>query len=88
MTVAEAQHTHEAVFKMGDTSNIKPFKAKPEQIKVLHERVGLTLPENPLEHIHKRIREAVRENRNVKMAVEICVHCGVCLDNCPTYVRT
>jgi len=57
-------------------------------VKVLHERVGLTLPDNPLEHIHKRIREAVKQNRNVKMAVEVCVHCGVCLDNCPTYVRT
>ncbi len=29
MTVVEAQHGHEApVFKLGDTSNIKPFKSK------------------------------------------------------------
>lgn len=88
MTVAEARHGHEATFKVGDTSNIKPLKAKLEQVKVLHERVGLTLPDKPLEHIHKRVREAVKQNRNVKMAVEVCVHCGACLDNCPTYVRT
>ena len=55
---------------------------------MLHERVGLVLPQNPVEYVHKRIKAVVASNRNLKMAVDVCVHCGVCLDNCPTYVRT
>ena len=54
---------------MGDTSNIKPFKAKEDQVKVLHSRVGLELPKDPLEHIRRRLREEVSRNRNVKMAM-------------------
>jgi len=76
------------VFKIGDSSAFKAYKAKPELVKVLHERVGLTLPDKPLEYIHKRLKEVVKTNRNLKMAIDVCVHCGVCLDNCPTYVRT
>jgi Fe-S oxidoreductase len=83
------QNTGEvAAFKLGDTSAFKPHKAKPEQIKVLHERVGLTLPSDPLTHVKTRLKEVAKSNRNVKMALEVCVHCGVCLDNCPTYVAT
>ncbi|WP_193322617.1 (Fe-S)-binding protein [Pyrobaculum calidifontis] len=89
MAVAhEAAQHGAAAFKMGDTSNIKPFKAKEDQVKVLHSRVGLELPKDPLEHIRRRLREEVSRNRNVKMAMEVCVHCGICLDNCPTYVQT
>lgn len=83
-----AEAGHEAVFKLGDTSSIKPFKARPEAVKALHERAGLKLPENPVEYVKRRLREVANANRNVKMAVEVCVHCGVCLDNCPTYIRT
>ncbi len=78
----------EVVFKLGDTSNFKTFKAKEDAIKTLHARVGLELPKDPLLHVKKRLKEEVEKNRNVKMAVEVCVHCGVCLDNCPTYVST
>ncbi|MEM4755246.1 MAG: (Fe-S)-binding protein [Pyrobaculum sp.] len=87
MAMSHAGH-ETGVFKMGDTSNIKPFRAKEDQIKTLHARVGLELPQNPLEHIRRRLKEVVASNRNVRMAVDVCVHCGVCLDNCPTYVRT
>jgi Fe-S oxidoreductase len=89
MQQVASPHTEEvSAFKLGDTSAFKPHKAKPEQIKVLHERVGLILPDKPLEYIHKRLKEVVKTNRNLKMAIDVCVHCGVCLDNCPTYVRT
>ncbi|CCC81101.1 (Fe-S)-binding protein [Thermoproteus tenax] len=81
--------THEHLeIKLGDTSNIKTFKAKIDQVKILHNRVGLSLPPDPMGHIRTRIKEAIKNNRNVRMAIEVCVHCGVCLDNCPTYVRT
>ncbi|MFN3804685.1 MAG: (Fe-S)-binding protein [Pyrobaculum sp.] len=80
---------HEVVeFKLGDTSHIKAFRAKEDLVKTLHARVGLEMPKDPLQHIKKRLREEVGRNRNLKMAVDVCVHCGVCLDNCPTYVRT
>lgn len=75
-------------FKMGDVSNFKTFKAKEDLVKTLHQRVGLELPPNPVEYVKKRILEETERNRNVRMAVDVCVHCGVCLDNCPTYVRT
>ncbi|MEM0370853.1 MAG: (Fe-S)-binding protein [Pyrobaculum sp.] len=77
-----------AEFKMGDVSNFKTLKAKEDLVKTLHQRVGLELPPNPVEYVKKRILEEVERNRNVRMAVDVCVHCGVCLDNCPTYVRT
>ncbi|MFN7106006.1 MAG: (Fe-S)-binding protein [Pyrobaculum sp.] len=75
-------------FKLGDTSNIKAFKAKEDLVKTLHSRVGLELVKDPLLHVKKKLKEEVGRNRNLKMAVDVCVHCGVCLDNCPTYVRT
>ncbi|WP_128622205.1 hypothetical protein [Pyrobaculum arsenaticum] len=78
---------HAPVFKMGDASNFKPLKAREDQIKTLHSKVDLELSPNPLEHIEKRLREGAASNRNVKMVLEVCVHCSVSLDNCPTYVR-
>ena len=84
-----AAHAHEAGFKLGDTSQIKPHRATPDLVQKLHERVGLKLPEGDVKnYILKRLKEEAERNRNIKMAVEVCVHCGVCLDNCPTYTTT
>ncbi|WP_069806367.1 (Fe-S)-binding protein [Vulcanisaeta thermophila] len=83
----EEPHTE---FKYGDTSGIKPFWAREDLVKRLHDKVGLKLPgkeDRALVFKHRLLEEYGR-NRNVKMAVEVCVHCGACLTACPTYITT
>ncbi len=73
---------------LGDTSHIKPHWASPSLIQKLHERVGLKLPEDQKAHFYKRLLEEAARNRNVAMALDVCVHCGACLDACHTYQTT
>ena len=78
----------ERPFKFGDVSNFSHNMTDAKLESVLHERAGLPDPEDKVEHFKKRLMEEYGCNRNVKMAVDACVHCGACLEACPTYITT
>lgn len=73
------------VFKHGDTSNIAPYWAKKELVQRLHKRVGATIPDDRLKYFAEGVKQEAKKNRNIRLAIEACVHCGACLDVCPSY---
>jgi len=78
-------------FRYGDTSNIKPHKADAKLLERLHSRVNFKPPgpeTDRIAYFKRRLLEEFDSNRNVKLAVETCVHCGACLTVCPTYITT
>ncbi|ADN51462.1 (Fe-S)-binding protein [Vulcanisaeta distributa] len=77
-------------FRFGDTSNIKPHKADAKLLERLNARIGFKPPVgiDKVSYFKKKLLEEYESNRNVKLAVETCVHCGACLTACPTYITT
>ena len=78
----------ERPFKFGDVSNYPHNMTDAKLESVLHERAGLPTPENKLDYFRKRLMEEYGCNRNVRMTVDACVHCGACLEACPTYITS
>jgi Fe-S oxidoreductase len=75
-------------FKYGDTSHIRPYWAREDLVMKLHSKIGMKVPSDKIAHFKSRLSKEVNTNRNVKMAIEVCVHCGACLTACPTYITT
>ncbi|AFA39028.1 Fe-S oxidoreductase [Pyrobaculum oguniense TE7] len=75
-------------FKLGDTSNFKPLKATDSLVFKLHKKIGMELPSDKYYYIETRLRDEYLRNKNIRVAVETCVHCAACIDACPTYLTT
>ncbi len=79
---------HKLEFRLGDTSNLKPLKAPEGLVVKLQKKAGIESPADKYSYVEKRLREEYGRNRNIKISVDTCVHCGACIDACPTYLTT
>ncbi len=81
----------ERPFKWGDVSNFIHHMADEKLLSRLHERIGHKPPvteQEKIEYFKRRLMEEYKKNKNVRMAVDVCVHCGHCMTACPTYITS
>ncbi|BDR93472.1 (Fe-S)-binding protein [Vulcanisaeta souniana] len=82
----------ERPFKWGDASNFMHYLADERLVSRLHEAIKfkqpITTDEEKVEYFRRRLLEEYENNKNVRMAVDVCVHCGQCMNACPTYITT
>lgn len=77
------------VVTQGDSSSAVPFWAKPELLAKLDKVVPRPPGSGNLAaDVLGGIRKEIRANSNVLLTMNSCVHCGACLNACPTYLTT
>ncbi|MGC9153831.1 MAG: (Fe-S)-binding protein [Vulcanisaeta sp.] len=73
---------------MDKSYNYRHEYAPKELVEKLHNRIGIK-PYNPsVKYLRQALVSKYRENKNLRLALELCMGCGACLTVCPAYIST
>ncbi|MFP3174022.1 MAG: (Fe-S)-binding protein [Vulcanisaeta sp.] len=74
---------------MKDLRGYRHEYASMELIEELHSRIGVSSRDpHDANYLRGAFMRRYRENRNLKLALDLCIECGACLTVCPAYIST